>query len=201
MADQDLTSVEHVKLAMGATSAGSDDRIAFLITAASDAIRSWSGREWIGPTDPEARSFTVGDVRPVWIGDLQAVPDEVTLEAADGTEIGTLTPADHLTYLPAGRPAGEPIEAIDLRSGAPLVVSPGEVLVITGLWGWPEVPPRAEQACIVTVRSWLRSDASSSANYGYDDGGRVVQATPEGGWMLPIAAKQLLSNDRRRGVA
>lgn len=196
-----LTTVAAVKLAMGANSGGSDARIEATIFDASDAIYSWSGREWIGPDDPEARRFVVGETLPVRIGDLAATPTAVTLEASDGSLIGTLDVSDDLIYGPLERYAGEPIETIALTADAGYRLAAGQFVVVTGQWGWPAVPRRVGRACIHTVRSWLRTDASSSASHGYDDGGRVVQATPEGGWMLPIAAKQLLANDRRRGVA
>lgn len=194
MAAGDLTTLAAVKEQMDTPATGADAQITALIPRASRAIHRWTGREFATLTAGEhVRDFDLAlwrEVREVPVGDMQSPPTAVAYLDEDGTVASTLTVATAVVALPLYRPPGEPVTRLRLRASAGSFGS-RQQLRVTGLWGWPSVPADVEQACIVTVRSWLRSDSASSGSFGIEEG-RVVQSTPEGGWMLPMAAKQLL---------
>lgn len=205
MAEIDLVSVPQVKEQMETSVGTSDALIQTLVTEASRTIIEHSGRRYrpLDTSDVErlfpvvAWSAMEGCVR---IDDLSQAPAEVQILDRNREVLVTLTVADDLDLLPLNREPSQPIEQLGFRPSAPAPAS-GQLVRVVGRWGWPEVPEDVERACILTVRSWLRAEAASSAEYGYDEGGRVVAPVPQGGWMLPIAAKQLLSRYRRRGIA
>lgn len=201
-----LCSVDDVKLEMEAsTSTGSDDLILRLIVAASKAIVRWTGREFVAEgANPQTRLFDLGVYARhaggigVPVGDMQALPSAALILDAYGATTSTLTPATDLVALPLVRTDGRPVTHLRLR---PNVASPTDtsVLSVTGSWGWPVVPEDVAHACVVTVRSWMRSDAQGVSEYDGFSGG--VNPVPTGGWMLPTAAKQLLAPYRPIGVA
>lgn len=199
----DLTSVDAVKASMETTSDATDALIQSTITSASRAIAEWSGREFVA-TGSETRRVEVrayqertADARSIYgipIGDMATAPTAVVARDAEDVVITTYDVANDLVYLPLYRDAWEPITHIRLRpTAAELMAS--YVLAITGRFGFPQIPPDVAQACIVTVRSWLRRDSSAWADIGADDP-RMVSPAPPGGWMLPTAAKQLLRSYR-----
>lgn len=199
----DLTSLEAVKASMETTSDATDALIQSTITSASRAIAEWSGREFVA-TGSETRRVEVrayqertADARSIYgipIGDMATAPTAVVARDAEDVVITTYDVANDLVYLPLYRDAWEPITHIRLRpTAAELMAS--YVLAITGRFGFPQIPPDVAQACIVTVRSWLRRDSSAWADIGADDP-RMVSPAPPGGWMLPTAAKQLLRSYR-----
>lgn len=201
-----LCSVDDVKLEMEAsTSTGSDDLILRLIVAASKAIVRWTGREFVAEgANPQTRLFDLGVYARhaggigVPVGDMQALPSAALILDAYGATTSTLTPATDLVALPLVRTDGRPVTHLRLR---PNIASPTDtsVLSVTGSWGWPVVPEDVAHACVVTVRSWMRSDAQGVSEYDGFSGG--VNPVPTGGWMLPTAAKQLLAPYRPIGVA
>lgn len=203
MATGDLTTVAAVKAQLETSATSADAVIADLVTAASAAIRTWTSREFAGPDD-ETRSFDVDGYAArsrfgLRIGDLRSAPTEVTF--LDRTGVGTLDPLTDLEYLPLVRRLGvDPITNLRTSGAAPFGFGSG-VLQVRGDWGWPAVPEDVEQAAIVTVRSWLRQDSNRWANMYEGDDGRIIAPTPEGGFMLPVAARQLLANYRLRGIA
>lgn len=207
MADGDLTTKAAVKVQMGTGATGADVQIDALIPPASTAICRFCREEFVGPEDPETRDVAIdplctGFASEVYIGAMREHPSAAKLVDVDGVEIQTLTMPGDLIALPIYRRADvDPITGFRLRSALSWPSDTRGALRITGLWGWPEIPTDVAQAAIVTVRSWLRSDSNSSAEYGNSDGGRVVQPAPAGGWMLPMAAKQLLASYRRPLVA
>lgn len=199
----DLTTLDSVKQSMVTTSDDSDDLIRVTITAASRAIAEWTAREFV-QTGAETRIFEVRDywLRSVGmraehgipVGDLAAAPTAVVLHDVDDDVVTTYDVATELVYLPLYRSAWDPITHIRPRT-APADWISNYVLRVTGRWGFPAIPPDVAQACIVTVRSWLRRDSSAWADIGAEDP-RLVSPVPPGGWMLPTAAKQLLRSYR-----
>lgn len=195
----DLTTIEAVKRSMDTDSTDSDEEIQRLISAASRAIAEWSGREFAA-TGSETRLVEVrayqernSDARSIYgipIGDMAATPTAVLARDDEDVLITTYDVANDLVFLPIYRNAWEPITHIRLRSTADTLMA-SYVLAITGRFGFPQIPPDVAQACIVTVRAWLRRDSSAWADIGADDP-RLVSPAPPGGWMLPTAAKQLL---------
>jgi len=67
---------------------------------------------------------------------------------------------------------------------------------VTGAWGYASVPAPVQQACVVTVASWLRRDFTGYANLNLDD---PTQLAAELGvnYSLPPAARRLLAPYKR----
>ncbi|WP_217923782.1 phage head-tail connector protein [Miltoncostaea oceani] len=201
-----LTTLARVKAQMEATSTTSDDLIEKLIPPASAAIERYTRTEFRGPDDPETRdvAFAPWSTRgrlELEVGAMREMPTAAVLLDADGLDLQTLTLPAELIALPVGRrPGVDPITTLRFASTVQPSLTGDEIVRVTGLWGWPAVPPDVEQACVITVRSWMRSAPAAAAGYGFEEG-RVIQSTPEGGWMLPMAARQLLAPYRWPVVA
>jgi hypothetical protein len=203
----DLIELADLKIRLETTVNESDDVLAAVISAASDAIQEWSGRIYAS-SGLMTRTFDVGDAgrcgwsslpASVQVADLQSVdptPGSVLIVDADGSTVSTLTSSD-VVLGPAGASV---FETLRLKSTAAGRFGEGYQLTVRGTFGWPEIPSRAREACMATCRAWLRQDSARWSGAVETDDGRVVFPTPEGGWMLPLSAKQLLANDRRRGI-
>lgn len=200
-----LATLADIKLQMETDVTTTDDVIEAHLAGAVEAIERYTGRR-IAPLDVSAtdRYFDAEDSydprrRELWVWDLSAAPTEVQILDSAGDSAATLTISDDLVVLPRNRRSWEPVERIRLR---PSVVSPtpGQEIRVRGLWGWPAVPEDVRDACVVTVRSWLRQ---APVGGGYDEfgEGRPMAPAPAGGWMLPMAAKQRLRPYRRMGIA
>lgn len=155
----DLCTLIEVKEAGRISQSTSDARIERFITAASRALRRWSGREFAPVSDqPQTRTFDVGRWaagRELPIGDLAATPTAVTVLDAQGVLLYTVTVATELVLLPLVREPDEPITALRFRPGVPL--APACQVTVTGEWGFPAVPADVKEACVAMVREWLRS--------------------------------------------
>jgi hypothetical protein len=80
----------------------------------------------------------------------------------DETSPTTLTSTDYRLY-PMNQPLGV---YTGVRLAPYLVTSRARwqyrLVEVTGDWGWTSVPVDVEQACILTVRTWLRRDVSAA---------------------------------------
>lgn len=196
-----LAEVADVKAEMeDDTARASDVLIQRLLEAASQAIRRFppcAGREFtVLGTNPQTRDIDVDpwacSARTVGIpiGDLASAPTAVVVQDAYGATVSTLTVATDIVLLPLVREPWEPITRLRLRPTV-AALSDSYRLVVTGTWGFPAIPEDVRHACVLTVRAWMRSDAQGIADF--DGGfGRPVSVPPPGGWMLPMAAKQIL---------
>lgn len=201
-----LCSIDDVKMRMETESTSTDDVLQALIVAASRAIHTHTGREFAA-TDPPgtARAVDVGVFAAhatTWgipIGELAAAPTAVEILDSYGTVAATLTPAADVVPMPLAPRPGRPYTHLRLR---PNVNAPAaaDLLRVTGTWGWPAVPADVAHAAIITVRSWLRAAPDSAGSYD-DTFGTAAVPAPAGGWMLPMAAKQLLAPYRRLAIA
>lgn len=209
MATGDLLTLSELKARMETTETAADAVLSALITSASAAIANHTGREFAGPVAPETRPIapaeTWGELG-IRVGDLRSLTagaGAVRILDADGVEISALASTD-VVLEPRGRRSGEPAERIRPKSTVTNAsLSTGYSITVAGLWGWPAVPDDVKEACIRTVLSWHRADGerfAGGAGFGISDTA-MLAPTPAPVWMLPIAAKQLLTNYRRRGVA
>jgi hypothetical protein len=200
-----LCTVGDVKLQMESDATTTDDVIQRLILEASEAIQNYTGRR-IRPIDAAAadRYFDADDAwdsrrRELLIWDLSTTPTEVQILDSAGTGVATLTVATDLLLVPRNRQTWQPVERLRLR---PSAISPasGQEVRVKGVWGWPAIPEFVSGACVLAVRARLRQGPSAWMAAA-DEDMRVVGATPPGGWMLPMAAKQMLEPIRRIGLA
>lgn len=168
---------------------GNDDTDAVLarfITSESELIPREAGREVKGPMDgdpddpsnppepaPAPRTFPIDEHcylhgRRIDIGDLRTFDDETTVEVLNtaGTSILTI---DHDLIVPIyGMPPSreyqrdtwEPVTALRFRSSVALGYR--TTLKVTGLWGFPAVPPFIREATAKRVILRYVSDVAST---------------------------------------
>lgn len=194
-----LCSVDDVRAFLqkpGADTA-QDDIISVLIARASRAIMGYTGRDFVAEgTNPATRTFDVGVYSSmlatvgVPIGDMKTTPTAVTILNADDDLLATITVADDLVLLPRNRPPWQPITHLRFRPSA-TAPSDGDVLSVTGTWGWPQIPEDVSQACIVTVGIWMRREIQAFTTTFNLDEGRLER--PQA---LPSAAIEMLRRYR-----
>lgn len=206
MAAGDLCTLADVRLAMETQTDDTalDTEISALIPIASALIMRETGREFAPAVSAATRTIAY---RPnarglVQFGayDLRAATT-VTLNPEAAAPLALTADTDY-QLLPVGKPDGV-YTHMRLYSGVEMISDTltrfgFAQLSILGDWGWAAVPGQAKQACVVTVRSWLRRDLSTYAQYDPDVG---VQPAPIGTYALPLAAKSILRTlNRHLGV-
>lgn len=141
-----------------------DQKLQELITSESESIMLESGREIVPFADqPETRAFAVEwrhqQTRRVQIGDLASAGDTdivVELQAADGTSIVTYARDEYRAQYRARRlqprHQWEPVIALEFPSGlGGRSLTCGQTLLVTGNWGFPQIPYSIRQACAKRV--------------------------------------------------
>lgn len=198
----DLTTLSAVKAALETESDERDDLIAQYITRASYAIMRWARREFApaGSVD-EARTFVYRgggflDLAPYDLRSATTVQIDT-----DGTSPTTLTVGNDYALRPLN---GATVASRLWLPNSTLLRSSGwgsqRVVTITGRWGWPSVPPDVEQACVVTVTSWLRRDIAALRVDTVDEP-RGIAPDPTMTYALPGAARRLLEPYRLVSIA
>lgn len=196
-----LCSVEDVRdiLQLSATEHGQDDAIRAAIKAASKALQTWTGREFL-PTTGATRTITyrgggILDPVPYDLRSITQIQDVTTATApltlVSGSDYYPL-PADPDGIILAGFPL-----LTNYRSyTAPRV----RQLEITGDWGFASIPADIRQAAAMTAASWV--DRSTS-DYAAVAAGEVIDPTADRGstYAIPPAAKSLARPYRRIPVA
>jgi hypothetical protein len=128
-----------------------------LISSESVSIMRETGREIVAIPDSDPRTFDLTPSncrrRSLPIGDAAAI-SKVELFDYDGTtSLGVVAPSLYV-LLPRLRETWEPFTRIRFPyrpTGAPLLLAPGRSLVLTGTWGFPEIPLDLRQACAKRV--------------------------------------------------
>lgn len=164
----------------------SDDlKIIQTINAASERIMEVAGREFKpNGTNPEERSFDLyrGDMYGIkQVGDLQTISTastSATLADYTGVLLQTLDLDADVVALPRTRRPWEPITGLRFLPAASSYRH-GNVLNITGHWGFPTVPEDIVHACRDTVAYWLDRDVEHfrqdlGAVAGGSEGGQTV---------------------------
>lgn len=197
MAAQDLVTLSDVKTFLEVTDTDRDTLIAAAITRASEAIMGEVDREFAPATASATRRFRVDSLQVNLAPyDLRSTTT-VTLNP-ETTSPQTLTAGTDFELLPVGAPSGT---YTSLRFSALLAslfsttaFAFGHALVdISGAWGFSAVPPDVQQACLVTVGSWLRKDVTALITSGeLDLGGGLAPVFPQT-LAIPRDAKALLS--------
>lgn len=148
-------------------------------------------------SSPTARLFHVDQIAYrngfVEIGDLSATPTLVRILGADWTtSVGTIT--DYMTY-PYVRESWAPITALQFK---PTALRPqlGQLVEVTGVWGFPAIPGNLRQATLDAVAYVLDRDVE---HYSED-----LSATSGGGvtlmLSLPPAALEIASFYKKPSV-
>lgn len=190
-----LVELAEVRLAMGLPDSDRslDARILEAIASASGMIGDEVQRDLFPIASATRRRSSRTHVVDLAPFDLRTV-SSVTLDP-DGA--ATVLAAGDYMLAPAGGSDVlgtytelllDPALALDSLDG---VQKFGEVVVeVAGAWGPAAIPRIAREACITTVRSWLRRDVASYA--GYEDGEGGATVAPIGTYGLPPAARNQL---------
>jgi hypothetical protein len=152
-----------------------------------------------GATGSEvARTFVACGTYELDIDDLVSATAVKTDAAGDGTFETTWAASDYQLW-PPSQPAGNPYTKVRAVAGQlfPIVYSPfgrADRTQITGIWGWPAVPPEVHQACLMQSSRllWRRGSPGGIAGFG-DFAVRV-------GTLLDPDVRQLLDPYRRIAV-
>jgi hypothetical protein len=188
----------------------SDLKIVEAINGASERIHAVSGREFKPRgANPEERSFDI-----TWNGGSVEISDLQTMSSAStsatitnlqtGSLVRTLASTDYVA-IPRNRHSSRPIERFRILNTAIGAACVGNVLNVTGYWGWPAVPEDIKNACLDAVAFWLDSDVEHFRQDlggvpGGSEGGQTifVGSTPPTVFPLPPIAFQIASGYRRR---
>lgn len=160
-----------------------DLKIVKRINAASKRIHEVSGREFVAKTtNPDERSFDIQwtDAYGVkFIGDLSTLTSSsaTITDLNTGTVVQTFTGTEYVA-MPRNRGSDEPITSLRFLASA-TGYRAGNVLNITGTWGFPMVPTDVQHACMDTVAFWLDRDVEHfrqdlGAVPGSSEGGQTV---------------------------
>lgn len=202
MADSDLTTAARVRAVSRIKANGEDDdlRLGILVSAASDAVRDYTDRDFrfltapdgFDPSETEAKTFEYDGSGFLSFGrfearSLESVTIDGELLGADEWRAGptTKTKVETYTYL------------FDLDTLLPCGLEYVDA-VIVGTWGVVELPTVVELAVIDTVKAWwtnpegLRTRSFEGVTVD-DDGAEGFSY----GAALPTRARLLLEPYRR----
>jgi hypothetical protein len=142
-----------------------DAKLQQLITAESDQFTADSAFEFVAAgAQPAARLFTVypGWGRRVHVGAL-ANTEELVVKLVDDNGAETDVDTDNITavYATAYQPTAvwQPITTIEIRTPTFLA---GQLVKVTGNWGFPSVPPFVREAVAATVLLRYISDVAET---------------------------------------
>ena len=194
----DLCTIDDVKAQIVTQTGSRDLAIQDLITAASQVILDWTGRELAPATTVAvARTFQARSRRVLMLpagNDLRTA----TLVRIDTDTASPQTLVVNTDY--SLRPVYSPWGVYSWLEIPTLTFSgdAGRVVEITGQWGFQIVPRAAKQACITTVRAWLTRTGGVAFE---DDTSMAPPPGPPNIYWLPASARHLLMPLRRRPLA
>jgi hypothetical protein len=195
-----FVDIQDVKRAHGIPMSNTvwDEELAGWLEEACDLVEDYANREFTRSDEAEARVFDLGPhaaTRVVLIGDLSDEPSGVSLLNESGDTRHTFDVPNDLVMLPrVRRRSWEPYTMLQVRSG--IALNDCDSIQVTGVWGFPQIPPRVKQATVETLREWLRGTQgfTSGAPDDVEPGVRVSSRA------LPGSAKRMLQRVRRRSI-
>lgn len=169
-----------------------DAVIGQMIPVASELIMQETQRELAPATTSATRDFRVSGSNVVDLApyDLRSATT-VTLDPAGAAQV--LVANQDYALMPIGGGKWSVFTDVKLATGLAVTTATGLDVVtlrVAGAWGFASVPPIAKEACVFTVRSWLRRT--------YPDGYGAVAEDARGsmpplmGYAIPLAAKSML---------
>lgn len=212
MAAQDLCTLDELRefLDWPADDNTQDAKFEALITRASDTIIEEVGRE-LAPTETATRRFRVlpdsrdeNGLYVVSLAPYDAQVDEITAVSLHPETSAPVTLTEGTDWI------GDPMPSRDgVYTELRLSPGPGNIIFnsdrtlyfghalldVTATWGFPSIPSRAKEACIITVASWVRRDVSQFTLADVGDG---QTPSPAPSYGLPPAARRLLSRYTRQ---
>lgn len=139
-----------------------DAKIVQGINAASERIMQVGGREFKPNTaGASQRTFPLYGACKVDVGDLATISSASTSATITAFETGaterTLAFTDY-DAMPYNRKPWQPVTALRFRSAISTALRYGNLLNITGYWGFPTVPEDIRHATMDAVAYWLDRD-------------------------------------------
>lgn len=191
-----LTTLDQAKLwlAEGDLDPTQNDRLTWLINAASNTIMEYAQREFVSTLGSGTRAFALKRDGLVTFGkwDLQSA-SLVQIDTETGGSPSTIT-TDQYQLWPVDAPHGvyRGLKFYSFTVGPVLrqLYSLGRQVSVTGTWGFASVPADVEQACLITVAKWFRRDQVSWSS-------ELPQPTSSTGNELPLDAIRLLAAYKR----
>lgn len=130
------------------------------VTAVSRSIDEFCGRHFYQVT--EARTFEVEIVTELEFGpfnDLTTLTTLKTDSAGDGTFETTIAASGYELGPLNAASRTEPFLALRLLAGATFPTTTtgrSDLIQVTGVWGWPAVPPQVKSACRVLLAELVK---------------------------------------------
>ncbi len=135
------------------------------VNAASRMIDNYCSRDFFQTGTvgtPVARTFPVEDVQCLRFGphnDLVSVSTLKTDAAGDGTFETTIAASGYELGPLNAASRNEPFLALRLLAGATFPTTTtgrSDLIQVTGVWGWPAVPPQVKSACRVLLAELVK---------------------------------------------
>lgn len=138
-------------LNISATDTVSDSILESIIEAASRTIDSDTGRYFYKSATDETRYYIADYCDKQFTDDIVSVTTLATDSDDDRTYVDTWSASDDFDLVPYNAAAdGRPYTAIEVRGGGAYSFPMYRKGVkVTGIFGWPSVPKKIEQACIL----------------------------------------------------
>jgi hypothetical protein len=163
-----------------------------VITTASRLIDRHCGRHFY--TKTEARTFEVHDLCELHFGpynDLTTLTTLKTDAAGDGTYETTIAASSYQLEPFNAAVRSEPYLEVRLLGStqfpAPVADAREDLIQITGVWGWPAVPPEVKQACRIITAEISKLQLAPLGSMGGEFGVQYVRN------QLPARAVSLLA--------
>lgn len=172
-----LTQAEAMSF-IGQSEVRDSDELDDVVTAVSRQIDEYCQRHFYTVT--EARTFEVEDLRELHFGawnDLTTLTTLKTDAGGDGTYETTITSTNYqlepFNASLRGRPWLEVCLLNGLQFPTPVYDAREDLIQITGVWGWPAVPPAVKQACRIQVSRIAKRSESPLGVAGFGEFGVI----------------------------
>jgi len=190
-----LTSEEGVEY-VGQNSARSASLVDDAINSVSRLIDRYCGRHFYQVT--EARTFEVEELDELCFGPFNDLTTLTTLKVdADGSGSYETTITDYQLEPYNAAISGEPYLELNLLGGtlfpSPVYGGRENLIEITGVWGWPSVPPEVKQAARFLLNEHIKLQDAPLGTVGGEFGISYARST------MPARVADLLGPYRHPG--
>lgn len=167
----DYATLDDARRQSSLTSSDHDDRLGEVLTSVSRWVDEWCQRHfWQDGTlaEPVTRQFRACSSRKLRLGPFNDLAGLVSINGSTDLSDYTLLPLNRV------HPFSEPATAIE---GS---FTPGEIVEISGVWGWPEIPDQVREATLIQTARILKRKDSAEGVVGMDQFGMVrVSGRPD----------------------
>lgn len=193
-----------LELATGET--GRDATITANLPAVDKAIAQYCNREFINSSpggDGNPRKFHYFGGKRLTLSPYDAQSVSAVVMDTDTTSPITLTIVTdyYLEPLPASDGVFTHIYFTSLEPADLGGIDTRREVSVTGVWGFPTVPADVNRAAILTHLSWLDKAVSEYGGNAPNADGRALRPAAGAGLYIPPAARMILEDYARQGVA